>query len=46
MLGIWGPNLEIWKSFLAVKGKCMLLSLDAMIIRVDNESPGDFLWSQ
>jgi len=40
MLGIWESILDLWESFLALKGKCKLLSFYSMHIRVDYGSLG------
>ena len=40
MLGIWEPILDLWESFLALKGKCKLLSFYFMPIGVDYGSLG------
>ena len=40
MLGIWEPILDLWESFLALKGKCKILRFYFMPIRVNYGSLG------
>ena len=44
MLGIWEPILDLWESFLALKGKCKLLSFYFVPIGVDYGSLGFKFW--